>query len=102
MVEAASTHTERIKVGLEDQGWAVSVCASDIGQRCEEGEEEKIPEPPSPDVPQGVLPRLIATLVGRRRQVKSLMKDKSISQAKYLQVSWGTSHVWDFLTFFAV
>ncbi|KAL5492315.1 POL1 [Sanghuangporus weigelae] len=51
----------------------------------EEGKEEKIPEPPSPDVPQGVLPRLIATLVGRRRQVKSLMKDKSITQAKYLQ-----------------
>jgi DNA polymerase alpha subunit A len=34
-----------------------------------------------PDVPtdqdQGILPRLIATLVSRRRQVKSLMKDKS-------------------------
>jgi DNA polymerase alpha subunit A len=34
-----------------------------------------------PDVPtnqdQGILPRLISTLVGRRRQVKSLMKDKN-------------------------
>ncbi len=34
-----------------------------------------------PEVPaeqdQGVLPRLIATLVSRRRQVKSLMKDKN-------------------------
>ncbi|KAI6101196.1 hypothetical protein F5141DRAFT_1190185 [Pisolithus sp. B1] len=30
-----------------------------------------------PHVPQGVLPRLIATLVQRRRQVKSLMKDRS-------------------------
>ena len=48
--------------------------------------EEKIPEPPAPEVPQGVLPRLIATLVNRRRQVKSLMKDRSISQAKRLQV----------------
>ncbi|KIJ54743.1 hypothetical protein M422DRAFT_24648 [Sphaerobolus stellatus SS14] len=47
--------------------------------------EEKIPEPPSSDVPQGVLPRLIATLVNRRRQVKSLMKDRSITQAKLLQ-----------------
>jgi DNA polymerase alpha subunit A len=48
--------------------------------------EEKIPEPPPPDTPQGVLPRLIATLVNRRRQVKSLMKDKTASQAKLLQV----------------
>ncbi|GJJ15609.1 hypothetical protein Clacol_009887 [Clathrus columnatus] len=47
--------------------------------------EEKIPEPPSPDAPQGVLPRLIATLVNRRRQVKNLMKDKSITPARYLQ-----------------
>ncbi|KAF8141953.1 hypothetical protein EV363DRAFT_1468612 [Boletus edulis] len=47
--------------------------------------EDKIPEPPSPEVPQGVLPRLIATLVQRRRQVKSLMKDRSITHAKLLQ-----------------
>ncbi|KDQ50145.1 hypothetical protein JAAARDRAFT_74363 [Jaapia argillacea MUCL 33604] len=47
--------------------------------------EEKIPEPPSSDVPQGVLPRLIATLVQRRRQVKSLMKDRSLTPAKLLQ-----------------
>ena len=49
--------------------------------------EEKIPEPPSSDVPQGVLPRLIATLVNRRRQVKALMKDRKASPAKLLQVS---------------
>lgn len=36
-------------------------------------------------MPQGVLPRLIATLVGRRRQVKSLMKDKSAGAIKLLQ-----------------
>ncbi|KAL0953645.1 hypothetical protein HGRIS_004849 [Hohenbuehelia grisea] len=44
----------------------------------DENGEERIPEPPSSDVPQGVLPRLIATLVNRRRQVKSLMKDKAV------------------------
>ena len=38
-------------------------------------------------MPQGVLPRLIATLVQRRRQVKSLMKDRSITHAKLLQVT---------------
>ncbi|KAG6887799.1 hypothetical protein C0995_012659 [Termitomyces sp. Mi166 len=47
--------------------------------------DERIPEPPSSDVPQGVLPRLIATLVNRRRQVKSLMKDKTASPAQLLQ-----------------
>ena len=35
-----------------------------------------MPEVPSPDQEQGVLPRLIATLVNRRREVKKLMKDK--------------------------
>ena len=54
--------------------------------RLQEG-EDKIPEPPGSDVPQGVLPRLIATLVQRRRQVKSLMKDRSINHAKLLQVT---------------
>ncbi|KAK7031479.1 DNA polymerase [Favolaschia claudopus] len=42
----------------------------------EEG-EEKIPEPPDSQVSQGVLPRLIKTLVDRRRTVKSLMKNRS-------------------------
>ncbi|RMD41830.1 hypothetical protein DV735_g3270, partial [Chaetothyriales sp. CBS 134920] len=37
--------------------------------------EEKVPEVPI-DQPQGVLPKLIATLVSRRREVKKLMKDK--------------------------
>ncbi|KAF5362489.1 hypothetical protein D9756_002711 [Leucocoprinus leucothites] len=51
----------------------------------EENGEEKIPDPPPSETPQGVLPRLIATLVQRRRQVKSLMKDKTASHAKLLQ-----------------
>jgi DNA polymerase alpha subunit A len=49
-------------------------------------EDDKIPDPPPSEVPQGVLPRLIATLVNRRRQVKSLMKDRTITHAKLLQV----------------
>ena len=53
------------------------------------GEEEDapdvMPDVPSSDMKQGVLPRLIATLVTRRKQVKSLMKDKTASQAKQLQ-----------------
>jgi DNA polymerase alpha subunit A len=37
--------------------------------------DENMPEVPV-DQPQGILPRLIATLVNRRREVKKLMKDK--------------------------
>lgn len=49
--------------------------------------EEVHPEPPSSNVPQGVLPRLIASLVDRRRGVKALMKDKTATPAQLLQVS---------------
>ncbi|KAI5298907.1 hypothetical protein KEM56_003673, partial [Ascosphaera pollenicola] len=38
--------------------------------------DEKVPNVPV-DQEQGILPRLIATLVGRRREVKKLMKDKT-------------------------
>ncbi|KAJ5787532.1 hypothetical protein N7457_002522 [Penicillium paradoxum] len=38
--------------------------------------EEKVPDVPASDQEQGILPRLIATLVNRRREVKKLMKDK--------------------------
>ncbi|OCF33996.1 DNA polymerase alpha subunit A [Kwoniella heveanensis BCC8398] len=51
----------------------------------EDAEEEKIPDVPASDVAQGVLPRIIATLVNRRRQVKGLMKDKSATPAQLLQ-----------------
>ena len=41
-------------------------------------DDEKVPDVPT-DQHQGILPKLIATLVSRRRQVKGLMKDKKIS-----------------------
>ncbi|MCO5552885.1 hypothetical protein L7F22_006404 [Adiantum nelumboides] len=46
---------------------------------------QDVPEVPSSDVKQGVLPRLISTLVQRRRQVKSLMKDRNAPASKHLQ-----------------
>lgn len=49
-------------------------------------------------VPQGVLPRLIATLVSRRRQVKNLMKDKDVTHAKLLQVRFRCSSQSGYLT----
>lgn len=51
----------------------------------EDGDEEKIPEVPAQETSQGVLPRIIANLVQRRRQVKGLMKDKTASAAKLQQ-----------------
>lgn len=44
--------------------------------QAENENEEKVPDVPSSEQEQGVLPRLIATLVNRRREVKKLMKDK--------------------------
>jgi hypothetical protein len=63
-----------------------SLCSVDVLKSLQ-AVEEAVPNVPSNDAPQGVLPRLIATLVGRRRQVKSLMKDKSAGAVKLLQVS---------------
>ncbi|KAF9062817.1 hypothetical protein BDP27DRAFT_1368527 [Rhodocollybia butyracea] len=48
------------------------------------GEEGQLALPGS-EAPQGVLPRIIATLVNRRKQVKSLMKDRSAAAAQLLQ-----------------
>src|SRR5438046_537260 len=47
-------------------------------------DEETVPEVPA-DQQLGILPRLIATLVSRRRQVKSLMKDKRATAEQLAQ-----------------
>ncbi|EMC92827.1 hypothetical protein BAUCODRAFT_96163 [Baudoinia panamericana UAMH 10762] len=52
-----------------------TVDRSDIG-----ADEDKVPEVPEDTANKGILPRLIRTLVSRRREVKKLMKDKSISE----------------------
>ncbi|KAK4050302.1 DNA-directed DNA polymerase alpha catalytic subunit pol1 [Microbotryomycetes sp. JL201] len=47
---------------------------------------ESMPERmPCEGEPQGILPQLIASLVARRRQVKNLMKDKSLSASRLQQ-----------------
>lgn len=48
----------------------------DRAETAENEHEERVPEVPRDQV-QGILPKLIATLVNRRREVKKLMKDKS-------------------------
>ncbi|KZV91997.1 hypothetical protein EXIGLDRAFT_615021, partial [Exidia glandulosa HHB12029] len=48
-------------------------------------ESDELPEAPPSETPQGVLPRLIATLVQRRQQVKKLMKEPGLADAKRKQ-----------------
>ncbi|KAL8752568.1 MAG: hypothetical protein Q9184_005687, partial [Pyrenodesmia sp. 2 TL-2023] len=52
-----------------------NICFTTVDRSEQTEDEEKVPEVPT-DENQGILPKLIATLVSRRRQVKSLMKDK--------------------------
>ncbi|KEY64278.1 hypothetical protein S7711_06324 [Stachybotrys chartarum IBT 7711] len=53
-----------------------NICFTTVDRKGSTDDEDAVPEVPQ-NQDQGVLPRLIATLVSRRRQVKSLMKDKS-------------------------
>ncbi|GMM32796.1 DNA-directed DNA polymerase alpha catalytic subunit [Saccharomycopsis crataegensis] len=44
--------------------------------------EDDLPAYPSVDVPQGILPKLLNSLVSRRREVKKLLKDPKLSSAE--------------------
>ncbi|KAF2500050.1 DNA polymeras-like protein alpha catalytic subunit [Lophium mytilinum] len=55
-----------------------NICFTTV-DRSDLEDDEKVPEVPSKDEEQGVLPRLIKTLVNRRREVKKLMKDPNAS-----------------------
>lgn len=48
--------------------------------------EDNVPDVPDANVAQGLLPRLLKTLVDRRRQVKKLMKDPKLSNTEKMQV----------------
>ncbi|KAI8074574.1 DNA polymerase family B-domain-containing protein [Gongronella butleri] len=49
-------------------------------------QEEQVPDIPDDTSAPGVLPRLLKTLVERRRQVKNIMKDPKLSQAEMMQL----------------
>ena len=57
------------------QEYNICFTTVDRSETSENDDEEKVPDVPV-DQAQGILPRLIATLVSRRREVKKLMKDK--------------------------
>ncbi|KAK9448679.1 uncharacterized protein V1518DRAFT_417885 [Limtongia smithiae] len=62
-----------------------NICFTTVDRsHCSE-DDDKVPDPPSSTVSQGILPRIIATLVNRRRQVKNLMKDPKATPAQLAQ-----------------
>ncbi|KAJ4305077.1 DNA-directed DNA polymerase alpha catalytic subunit pol1 [Kalmusia sp. IMI 367209] len=56
-----------------------NICFTTVDRSDLSEEDEKVPEVPDAGQDQGILPRLIATLVNRRREVKKLMKDPTAS-----------------------
>lgn len=61
---------------------------ADLSTNRQAADIENMPDRmPCEGEPQGILPQLIASLVARRRQVKSLMKDKSLPPGRHAQVS---------------
>ncbi|KAL2282631.1 hypothetical protein FJTKL_10479 [Diaporthe vaccinii] len=53
-----------------------NICFTTVERSSLSGDEDAVPEVPT-EQEQGILPKLIATLVSRRREVKKLMKDKT-------------------------
>jgi DNA polymerase alpha subunit A len=49
-------------------------------------EKDITPEIPDSSLPQGILPKLIAKLVERRRMVKNLMKSSTVTPDKLAEV----------------
>ena len=57
-----------------------NICFTTV-ERAEIGEEdERVPDVPEDTANKGILPRLIRTLVNRRREVKKLMKSKGVTE----------------------
>ncbi|KAJ3026454.1 UNVERIFIED_CONTAM: DNA-directed DNA polymerase alpha catalytic subunit pol1 [Siphonaria sp. JEL0065] len=63
-----------------------NICFTTV-ERPPDMDDETVPEPPDPSVPQGILPKLLATLVERRRAVKGLMKNPKLSEAEYSELN---------------
>ncbi|KAL4797109.1 DNA polymerase family B-domain-containing protein [Aspergillus venezuelensis] len=70
-----------------------NICFTTVDRKAsaENEQDEKVPEVPASDTEQGILPRLIATLVGRRREVKKLMKDKRATPEQL--ATWDTKQL---------
>ncbi|TPX76601.1 DNA-directed DNA polymerase [Chytriomyces confervae] len=63
-----------------------NICFTTV-ERPADMDDDTVPTPPDSSVPQGILPKLLATLVERRRAVKSLMKSPKLSEAEYSELN---------------
>lgn len=61
-----------------------NICFTTV-ERTHGGAEDQLPDVPDPDLQKGILPKLLATLVDRRRLVKNLMKDPKATPAELAQ-----------------
>ncbi|CZT16094.1 related to DNA polymerase alpha catalytic subunit [Ramularia collo-cygni] len=57
-----------------------NICFTTVDRSQITEEDDKVPDVPDDTQNKGILPRLIKTLVSRRREVKKLMKDKSATE----------------------
>lgn len=57
-----------------------NICFTTVNRSDISEEDERIPEVPEDTSNKGILPRLIRTLVSRRREVKKLMKGKNVTE----------------------
>ncbi|TPX37489.1 DNA-directed DNA polymerase [Synchytrium microbalum] len=63
-----------------------NICFSTVTRSYEKDGEVEIPKEPSKDLPQGILPRLLANLVARRRNVKNAMKGVNPNAPEYVNL----------------
>ena len=61
-----------------------NICFTTV-QRTYDAEGDHMPEVPDEELESGILPKLLKTLVERRRAVKALLKDPKISPTEYAQ-----------------
>lgn len=65
-----------------------NICFTTVDRKTSaNGDLDELPELPDSSLEQGILPRLLATLVQRRRQVKSLMKNHDSKSSEYAQLN---------------
>ncbi|KAJ3293855.1 DNA-directed DNA polymerase alpha catalytic subunit pol1, partial [Borealophlyctis nickersoniae] len=62
-----------------------NICFTTVQRNYEGGQEDQLPDTPYPDEAKGILPKLLATLVERRRNVKNLMKSPKTTAAEMAQ-----------------
>lgn len=63
-----------------------NICFTTVEREAEQ-EEDNMPNTPDINIPMGILPKLLANLVNRRKQVKNLMRDSNISVTERNQVN---------------